>query len=82
MRHGLVEVMDDPVPVEVDKVVVNYCSRDIESIHIIQPPFNSSCLLEVHDLVKNPPCLVVVIKVLSKGVCNLFSSTISVVVGF
>ena len=78
--HGLVEANGDPVQDDVDELIVSHLSIDIESIDIIQVFLDSTCLLEITDLIKSPVWLAMVDIVFPYGIPNLFPDSILVTI--
>ena len=63
-------------------MVVCYLDIDIESINIVQVFLDSTCLLEITDLIESPVSLILVAIVLADGVFNLIPGGIPVPICF
>ena len=74
MCSGLAETKDDTNQDHIDQVVVGHLSIGMKYIDIVQGFLDSSCLLEITNLVKSPVWLVIVTIVLPNGVLDFFLS--------
>ena len=63
-------------------MVVCHVGINIKSIDIVQVFLDSTCLLEIADLVKSPVRLIVVAIVLPDGVLDLFPSSMPMSICF
>ena len=54
VHHSLIQARGDAVQDNVDKVMICHLSIDIISIKIVQVFLESTCLLEITDLVESP----------------------------
>ena len=82
MCHSLARANGDTVQVDVDQLMFSYLGIDIKSIAIVQGFLDSTCLFEITDLVKSSGQLIMVTIVFPNSIFDLFSSIVSMLVGF
>ena len=80
MHHSLPEAKCDTVQDDIDKVIARHRGIDMESIDIVQVFLDSTCLLEITDLIESLVRLTVVAIVFPNGVFDLFPSSIPMLV--
>ena len=76
--HNLAEARVDTVLDDVYEIVACYLDINIESIDIFEVFVNSTCLFEIANLIMSPVWLIVVVIVLSNGVCDLLPRSLPV----
>ena len=76
MCHSLTKVKADTIQDEIDQVMIHNFEVDIESIDIIQVFLDSTCILEITDLVVSPIWLIVVAIVLPNCILTFFPGNI------
>ena len=82
MCHGLAETRANTIQDDIDEVVICHLGLDIESLDVIQVFLDSTCLLEITDLIESPICLIKVVIVFPNSVLYLFLAIDSMLIRF